>query len=187
MFYNNGTVFQSTFDQVINAPKLGENLAELLNHIKNVYSICNFKLDNYRKLIFETEDISVIIIKLGEESNIALFFKEEVKDIKLSSIKRYLTRIEELIDMDEKEITFQELLVKEEELKIKKDLLESNSQKARQLQEELKKLGISEYQEESKKIERELNYLNTEIINLKSEIDHINIEIQQLKEQIEKD
>ena len=40
MFYNNGTVFQTTFEQDINIPKLGGNLTELLNHIKNVYEIC---------------------------------------------------------------------------------------------------------------------------------------------------
>ncbi|MFX1573304.1 MAG: hypothetical protein ACFFB0_11195 [Promethearchaeota archaeon] len=46
MFYNNGTVFQTTFEQEINGPKLGENLAEFLTPIRNVYNICNFKSED---------------------------------------------------------------------------------------------------------------------------------------------
>jgi len=188
MFYNNGTVFQTTFEQDINIPKLGENLTELLNHIKNVYEICNFKLDDYKKLIFETEDISVIILKLGEESNIALFFKkEEVTDIKLSSIRRYLTRIEELIDMNEKEIFLQEILAKEEKIKKTQDLLQSKQQTIQNLQEKLKYLDTSEHQEEFKKVEKEIKFLEEECIELKKEITNTNEEILHLKELIEKD
>ena len=36
MFYNNGIVFQTTLEQEINIPKLGENLAEVLSHIKKL-------------------------------------------------------------------------------------------------------------------------------------------------------
>ncbi len=188
MFYNHGTVFQTTFEQEINVPKLGENLAEFLNHIKNVYRICNFKLDDYKKLIFETEDISVIILKLGEDSNIALFFKkEEIKDIKLSSIRRYLTRIEELIDMNEKEILLQEILAKEEQVKKIQDLLQSKQQNIQHFQKELKNMDISELQEESKKVESEINSLEDDCIKLEKDIANINEEILHLKEIIEKD
>jgi len=187
MFYNNGTVFQTTFEQEINVPKLGENLAEFLNHIKNVYNICNFKSEVYKKLIFETDEISVIILKLGEDSNIALFFKkEEVKDIKLSSIRRYLTRIEELIDMDEKEIILQEILNKEEQLKKTQELLQSNQQSIQNLDEELKNLGSSELQEEYKRVEREINFLEEDCIKLRKEITNTNEEILRLKEIIER-
>ena len=75
MFYNNGTVFQSTFDQQINIPKLGEHLAEALNQVFKSYEICNFSFSAYKKLIFETDKMSSIILKLGEDSNIALFFE----------------------------------------------------------------------------------------------------------------
>lgn len=134
MFYNNGTIFQTTFEQSINIPKLGENLAETLNHIRSLYEICNYKMEPYKKLIFETQDMSVIILKLGEESNIALFFESERdKELRLSSIKRYISNIESLIDMDEKELLLQDILIKEEKLKnikmnlqLKKDVLSDN-------------------------------------------------------------
>lgn len=187
MFYNNGTVYQSTFSQETNVPKLGENLTELLHHIKNVYEICNFKLNNFKKLIFETKDVSVIILKLGEESNIALFFKEDdVEGIKLSSIKRYLTRIEELIDMDEKEIFLQEILVKEDELKSNQNLLKLKQDKIQNLLNELKDLDQGELQEESKIFRREINSLEEECAEIEKAIDKINGEILKLKEIIEK-
>lgn len=105
MFYNNGTVFQCTFDQQYNIPKLGEHLAEALNQVFKVYETCNFDYSEYKKLIFETNRISVIILKLGEESNIALFFEKEMDiDQKLKSIRQYIKRIEKLIDMDQSEI-----------------------------------------------------------------------------------
>ncbi len=105
MFYNNGMVFQCTFDQHYNVPKLGEHLAEAVNQFHRIYETCSFDYNNYKKLIFETDKISVIILKLGEESNIALFFKKEI-DInqKLQSIRRYIKRIEKLIDMDISEV-----------------------------------------------------------------------------------
>jgi len=187
MFYNNGTVFQSTFTQEINMPKLGENLTEFLHRIKNVYEICNFKLNDFKKLIFETKDVSVIILKLGEESNIALFFKEDdVEGIKLSSIKRYLTRIEELIDMDEKEIFLQEILVKEDELKSNQHLLQLKQDEIQNLLKELKDLDQGDFQEKSKMLEREINSLKEEYAEIENEIVNINGEIRKLKETIEK-
>ena len=117
MFYNNGTVYQSSFDQHYNVPKLGEHLAEALNQIFKVYETCNFGFSDYKKLIFETNKISVIILKLGEDSNIALFFEKE-HDInqKLKSIRRYIKKIEELIDMDQSEIETQEKQVMKDRL-----------------------------------------------------------------------
>ncbi|MFW9824142.1 MAG: hypothetical protein ACFFE4_14455 [Candidatus Thorarchaeota archaeon] len=188
MFYNNGIVFQTTFEHDINVPKLGENLAEFLNHIKNVYEICNFKLEIYKKLIFETDEMSMIILKLGEDSNIALFLKkEEEGDLKLSSIKRYITRIEELIDMDEKEIIFQEIIVKEEEKKDLQSILNEKENSLLKLQEELKKIDKNEQQEEFKTIEKDLNIIEGEYVKIKKEIITNEEEICHLREIIEKD
>lgn len=105
MFYNNGIIFDSTFAKDINVPKLGENLAHILDHFRDLYEILSFEKRTYKKVILETEDVSIIILKLGEDSNIALFFKSEnVKEVNISSIQRYLKKIEELIDMDKTEL-----------------------------------------------------------------------------------
>jgi hypothetical protein len=188
MFYNNGTVFQTTFEQEINIPKLGENLAALINHVKSVYELCRFKINAYKKLIFETDDISIIILKLGEDSNIALFFKkEEDKELKLTAIKRYIIRIEELIDMDEKEIILHEILSKEEELKNLNDLLNGKEQVINQLKEKLEVLEKKELLEELKIIEKELNCKEEEYIKLKKDTNTLTEEILHLRALIEQD
>jgi predicted RNase H-like nuclease (RuvC/YqgF family) len=187
MFYNNGTIFQTTFEQEINIPKMGENLAYALNHIKKVYEICNYSFDNYKKLIFETDDISVIILKLGEESNIALFFKkEEEKEIKLTEIKRYITRIEDLIDMDERELIINEIISKEKELKDLQENFVNKENIIKNLREKLEILDLSINQEEIKRISRELTHLEEELMKLKQEIENKNLGITELKQEIEK-
>ena len=105
MFYNNGTIFETTFNQDVNIPKLGENFAEILEHFRKLYDLLNFEYIEYEKVIFETETVSIFIIKLGEESNIALFFKrDDPRDINLKPIRKYLDRIQELIDMSKEEL-----------------------------------------------------------------------------------
>lgn len=187
MFYNNGTIFQTTFEQEINIPKMGENLADVLNHIKKVYEICNYSFDNYKKLIFETDDISVIILKLGEESNIALFFKKvEDKELKLTAIKRYITRIEDLIDMDERELIINEIISKEKELKDLQESFQTKEDSIKILKEKLEIIDSSAYEEEMKKISKELSQLEAELTKLKQEIEYKNLEIAELKQEIEK-
>jgi hypothetical protein len=183
MFYNNGVVFQTTFDQEINVPKLGENIAEVLEHIRKVYNFCDFKLDPYKKLIFETENISMIILKLGEDSNIALFFeKEKEKELRISAIKRYLNRIEELIDMDRKELKLQEILNEEKELKS----LNSKLEELKNIQENLTKEKefedkITQESENSQK----LTQINMEIDKLMDQIKKKGEQIYELKKELE--
>jgi len=186
MFYNNGTIFQTTFEHDINIPKLGENLAELIHRILSVYEISKFKIDSYKKLIFETDDISVIILKLGEESNIALFFKkEEETDLKLSAIKRYITRIETLIDMNEEEIILEEELIKERKLEEVRNLLKLNQEKLQSIHEELKSIDENVISEVSKQLEKELVSLNEDNAQLEKEITDIQAEILRLRQIIE--
>lgn len=187
MFYNNGTIFQTTFEKDVNIPKLGENLAELIHHVKLVYDISQFKMENYKKLIFETDDTSIIILKLGEESNIALFFKrEEDKDLKLSSIKRYIARIETLIDMSEEEIFLEEILSKEGEIEKARNLLQLNREKIHTIREELKNIDESESLEVSKQLEKEIYSLNEDCIKLEKEIANFQEQILLLRHNIEK-
>ncbi|MFX1411149.1 MAG: hypothetical protein ACFFA6_12410 [Promethearchaeota archaeon] len=187
MFYNNGTIFQTTFEQEINIPKLGENLAEILNHIRKLYEICNYNFEDYKKIIFETDDMSIIILKLGEDSNIALFFKkEEEKELKLTAIKRYMTRIEELIDMDEKELIIKDIITKEEEIKSIKENLQKNMEMIMNLRNELNDIEKGIIEGDQKKIMKDLNDLDLECENLNRDKEKKTIEIEQLKEKIEK-
>jgi len=187
MFYNNGTIYQTTFEQEINIPKLGENLAEVLNHIRNLYDICNYNFDDYKKIIFETDEMSVIILKLGEDSNIALFFKkEEEKELKLTAIKRYMNRIEELIDMDERGLIIQDIIVKEEEIKHLKEELHEKKETIEKLSKELNNIEEGIIEGDKKKITKELNDLDLEYTHLTRDIEKKDIEIEQLKEKIEK-
>ncbi|MFX1343671.1 MAG: hypothetical protein ACFFBC_05505 [Promethearchaeota archaeon] len=187
MFYNNGTIFQTTFEQDINIPKLGENLAEVLNHIRKLYEICNFNFEDYKKIIFETDDMSIIILKLGEDSNISLFFKkEEEKELKLTAIKRYMTRIEELIDMDERELIIQEIITKEEEIKHLKELLYEKNEKIEKFGEKLKEIEEGSILGDIKEVTENLYNLEIEYANLNNDIEKKEIEIEQLKEKIEK-
>jgi len=187
MFYNNGTIFQTTFEQSINIPKLGENLAETLNHIRSLYEICNYKMEPYKKLIFETEDMSVIILKLGEESNIALFFeKEQDRELRLTAVRRYISNIEALIDMDEKELILNEILTKEDELK----KLSAELQKKRELIESFKS-NLLEFV--PKELETKQNDLKNTIIateqecsDLEQKINLFKIDIEKLKTTIQK-
>lgn len=171
MFYNTGIIFQTTFEQNINIPKLGENLAELLNHVRKVYELCDFKMDNYRKFIFETDDVSTIIIKLGEDSNLALFFrKEEDKDLKLTAIRHYLNRIEDLIDTDETEILFLELATREKDLKIIEENFQQKQKSLTDLQIRESDIGLSE----------------SELGDIKKAIKNLEDECEQLRQEIEK-
>lgn len=176
MFYDNGTIFQTTFEQDINIPKLGENLAEVLNHMKKLYEICQITLNNYEKIIFETDNLSTMILKLGEESNIALFFKkEEDETLKISAIRRYLAKIEDLIDMDKNEIIFQEILSKEDELK-------KNQERFKMIESKLKELEMGE----SELNDQERIALNNEKEQLNIAIDKLTMDIELFKTKIHK-
>ena len=111
-----------------------------------------------------------------------LFFKKETdQELKIQSIRRYISRIEDLIDMDEKELILQEILEKEKQLKACEDAFMQEKQKL----EEVRQKGESSESplDESTKIEivkqekicldseRELTNLKNELIELRSKIE----------------
>lgn len=105
IFYNTGIVFQSTFSENTNVPAICANLNEVINMFKNSLTCYDVTPNEYQKIIFETKKHIIFIIKLGEDSNIALFFDNEIVDeVKISSVQKYLNKIEELIDMDKSEL-----------------------------------------------------------------------------------
>ena len=188
MFYDNGTIFQTTIDQQYNIPKLGEHIAEALNQFRKVYEICNFNLGEYKKLIFETEDISTIILKLGEESNLALFLKKEI-DInqKLKSIRRYIKRIEELIDMPQIEIKFQELEKEEDLLKDLQSKLKSKEISLQNYEDELNSYDEMIDKDKIKEISKEILVVSEECKILKQEIEEKQSNLIQIRADIEQE
>ena len=194
MFYNTGTIFDTTFDHNINIPKLGEHLAELLNQMRKIYETCSYSLEKYSKLIIETDDISVIILKLGEDSNIALFFKkEEENGLKLKSIKRYITKIEELIDADKFDLLAQEMETKKGILKNLKKTLISKQDQLNMLKNKLETIDetskheIKEISKEIEDLELSCTEIQLEIEIKKNEVEEINkkIEVERKKESLE--
>ena len=184
MFYNNGIIFQTTFEQDINIPKLGETLARIIGKARKINEICNFKQTDYRKLIIEMEEVTIIIIKLGEDSNIALVFKnEDSKQINLTPIKRYLSRIEELIDMDKSELIVKQILAKEDTTKALESLLKKKSEELESIKG---KLNDPSNESEKEKLTKECDLLEQEWKKLKDEEEKIQNELKNLKSEIEK-
>jgi hypothetical protein len=109
MFYNTGIVFQSSFTDNTNIPAICSNLSEIITLFEKSLDCYNVPTNDYLKIIFETKERIIIILKLGEDSNIALFFDNEVvsdvTDVNIGSVQKYLNKLEELIDMNESEIS----------------------------------------------------------------------------------
>lgn len=184
MFYNNGTIFQTTFEQDINIPKLGETLAKFLDKARKINEICRFKPMDYKKILLEMDEVTIIILKLGEESNIALFFRnEDSREINLTPIKRYLTRIEELIDTDKNELILKQILAKEEESKTLESLLNTKKEELDLLSEKINNV----FEESDRdKLRKEYNLMEQEWRKLKDQEETIKKELNSLKYEIEK-
>ncbi|MFX0124747.1 MAG: hypothetical protein ACFFAE_14045, partial [Candidatus Hodarchaeota archaeon] len=137
----------------------------------------------YNRLVFDTNDVNVVILKLGENSNLALFFRKIRKkgELRIHTIRRYLEKVEDLLDIDQNELVVREMESKEDmldELKLK-----MGSQK-------YKLITLREYQieiqdeEKKKEVSKEIDKVNREIMRIKEEIDKKIIEINSLKEDL---
>lgn len=182
MFYNNGTVFKSTFED-INIPKLGDSLSGTLENLKRVYEISNFELKKYKKLVFDTDDICLIILKLGEDSNLALFFKKEAGEVddvpEINAVRHYVTKIERILDIDRDDLL--ERRIKEKQRDIRKEenyieeLLESKSQL-------IIKLNNVVESEEIDKINGEIEDLEKKAILAKEKVDELSKDIDRIQD-----
>lgn len=183
MFYNDGTVFHTTFDKTINIPKLGENISETLAYIQKIYENSKYDLVDYRKLIFDTDNTSLIILKLGENSNLALFFKKKIRNVerKIRSIHRDIEMAEDLLDVDRAELVEQELENKESQLMELKLQMGSQNYKMITLQEYQKEVSNDE---KKKTVAKEVNKVNNEILKIKEKIDKKIIELTGLKKEM---
>ncbi len=106
LFYNNGLIFQTTFPpEEVNIPDLGRNLAQLVNGFEEVLKESRFPPAPFQKIIYETSHIVIIIIALGEDSNLALFLEGGKRsEFSIESIRTYLEQIKLLVDTDKDEI-----------------------------------------------------------------------------------
>lgn len=145
MFYDDGTIFQTTFQQV-NVPQIGENLAESIKHIAKLFEICKIENEPYTRLIYETKTNIILVIKVGEQSNLALFFKKGTEEPQISAIKNFISRIQAVMDTDRIELDKQalekqktELNGLEQEIKTKLDSIELKKSELPKLDEKLKK------------------------------------------------
>ena len=182
MVYADGTVYQTTFDESLNLPKIGEIGVKILELFQELYKTCNFNFQHYNKLIYETEGISCIILRLGEESNIALFFEKETqKDLKIGKIRRYLKKIEELTDVNQSELLQHELCQKQEEYQQKEKELRNIHDQIKLLQSSLElhdeadnqhlKEEIGSLQKEEAKLQLYLEQMKEDIHNCMKKID----------------
>ena len=150
-------------------------------------AICNLNYSDYKKLIFETDEISTIILKLGEDSNLALFFQKELDiDQKLKSIRRYIKKIENLIDMPRIDIYFQELEKNEEEIKelqtkqkVLQDKIKEYQKKVDLKASASSDSNIEESLKEIKDLNEQISILQHDIEERLKEIDSINEKINQ--------
>ena len=125
MFYDDGTVFQTTFEPSVNIPKLGKELSNGLKEFSLLFEIPELSDVFYKKVVIETSKYIIIIIKLGEQSNLALFFINTERTPNISLIRRYIEKIEDFMDTDKFEIEKQYFKEKKEELKKLEEELEN--------------------------------------------------------------
>ena len=168
LFYNNGLVFQSDFDRSVNIPKIGENLSEILSHMRSLYKVCSFNSKKFHKLLFETEDINVLILNIGENINVALFFRKvtELTDLNIKNIRSILIKIESLTDIGYIELEKKELDAleeKEEKITKKLDVLEEK--------EEIISIVIESHSKKKKDIEKNIEILEEKKKDIETKIE----------------
>ncbi|MEE9409799.1 MAG: hypothetical protein V3V41_02625, partial [Candidatus Heimdallarchaeota archaeon] len=187
MFYNDGTVYQTTFEQFeesVNIPKVGEDLSKILSSFRGLYDLCNYKYKGYHQILFDTDDIDIIVIKLGEDTNLALFFRKTVEEgeIHIESIQKYITKIGKIIDIGRIDLVEQKIRTTEGAL-IK--LYEQMEEKLEKQKEVHSLLGASMDEMKSiEKIEKEIEELTSSIKKCEIEKDQRIEEISKLEEKI---
>ncbi len=163
-FYDNGTVFESTFEPSVNIPKLGENLSESLKHMEQLFATCQFEKEPYINMIYETNKSIIMFLKVGEQSNLALFFRKGEKqqgerEPDIFTIRRYLSRIDFLMDMDK--------------LDLDKHTVEEQKKELGQLEQilKLKQEAIEKAKIEVANCDLKMNELNEKINPLRQKIE----------------
>lgn len=101
MFYNDGIVFHTSFTTDKEIPTIGEKLGLLLKYARKLIQIESDNKELYKKIIIESNAIIIMIIKIGEESNLAMFLANNpILDLDITPIRKYIKKLEELIDIE---------------------------------------------------------------------------------------
>jgi hypothetical protein len=163
MFYDEGVVYQTTFEPPTNIPQLGKDLAKSIQHFHRIFDTLQLPIKPYKKLIYEVDDFVIIILKLGEHSNLALFFQGDVEDFQISAIRYYLFRLEELIDIDQLDIERNRLKDQKEELNNLEQEMENNLKTIQGKKEEINSIEamIEEKKKQIDAIRVEIQYEDT--------------------------
>ena len=110
-FYNDGMVYYSSFPDQINTPILGKTLSNLIQNTMSVNELllefhdADHIQDKLRKIFFEIGGKTVLVLKLGEDSNIALFLAHKrIREIEIKCIKDDLALLEDMIDTTKDEL-----------------------------------------------------------------------------------
>jgi predicted regulator of Ras-like GTPase activity (Roadblock/LC7/MglB family)/flagellar biosynthesis chaperone FliJ len=182
MFYNDGTVFQTTFDPPVNIPKLGVNLSEIIAHFKTLKEFCNMEFGLLKNAIFETKNVIIGIIRIGEESFMAIFMENRgEKGIDFEPIKKYIGRLEYLVDMDRIEIEKEGLLAHQRDLEEAKKKLENLGALKNSTEKKLDEVKDQALHDE---INAELNMLRGEIDSLEKFIQEKTAVVEKIEKEV---
>ncbi|OLS14466.1 MAG: hypothetical protein RBG13Loki_1951 [Promethearchaeota archaeon CR_4] len=76
LFLGNGMVMETTLShEQVNIPVLGKKLVEMIDRMQDLLETSGFHNKVFQKIIFEVEDVVIIVLKLKEGDNLALFFE----------------------------------------------------------------------------------------------------------------
>lgn len=167
-FYDDGTVFQTTFNKVeVNIPKLGSDLATILSLFKNLQAKNNFS--EFVKVIYDGVNVSLLIFKAGEQSNVALFFKREMTDKEIQNlhIRNYIDRIQQFMDIDQETLREKEFEKKKNEIISLKTIQDKKLAELSEIDQSEENIKIKE------ELEKEIKNLEQKIIELEEEIEKL--------------
>ncbi|MHA1227818.1 MAG: hypothetical protein ACTSPV_13810 [Candidatus Hodarchaeales archaeon] len=185
VFNSFGTVLQTTFDKSLNIPKIGKNISKILDNILALYKSCKYDYSQFNRILFDTEGISILILKLGEDTYLAFFFKKilEEDEPQIDSVKRYLKQIEELLDVSNLELLEQEKEEKREELVSLDEELEILFDRLNLLQKDIE--SIEHEDDEKKKRNKEIEQIQKRINRIKDDRQQKINEVNELEEKLE--
>lgn len=101
LFYDNGIIYQTTINHELDIPVIGKNLAHFVQEMQLLAENCKDPEDKYQKMTIDTEKSVYIILRLGEQSNMALkFIKAEYQKNSLGKIEEIIEKLKNVVDLN---------------------------------------------------------------------------------------